>query len=208
MLAFPSRLLSSALLLAMTIPVYSASPQKQPRPQDPLELKIIGPRLIHEGQNVKFKIVLTNRSLTPIVLASRDSRLDFDLTWTISDSSGRELPRKQFKGLICPVGGKGWYKNQTRRMSNSDVTVLQPGEALEFHLEDVTGSYVFPSRGRYQAVFAYNYVPPKLEGRPGRHVDEFDQRYDLTDLSSSILEDLRHAVPISVSSSPVAMILQ
>ena len=208
MRAFLSRVSPLALMMGLAMPVHSAPPHKQPTPQAPLELKIIGPGFIHEGAAVKYKAVLINRSSGPILLASRDSRLDFDITWTISDSTGRELPRAPFKGIICPVGGKGWYQNLTRRMKDSDLTILQPGETLEFRFDDISDSYLFPGHGRYQVTFVYTYVPPQFEGRAGTPVDGFDAKYDLTDLSPSTLEALRRAVPISVASNAAAMILQ
>jgi hypothetical protein len=208
MRAFLPKVYPLALLMGLTIPLHSAPPHKQPTLQGPLELKVIGPGFIHEGEAVKYKAVLINRSSGPIILASRDSRLDFDITWAISDLSGRELPRAPFKGIICPVGGKGWYQNLTRRMKDSDLTILQPGESLEFRFDDISDSYLFPGHGRYQVAFVYTYVPPQFEGRAGTQLDGFNAKYDLSDLSPSTLEALRHAIPISVASNTAAMILQ
>jgi hypothetical protein len=208
MRAFLAKISPLALLMGLTMPLHSAPPDKRPTPQGPLELKIVGPGFIHKGETVKYKAVLINRSSGPIIIASRDSRLDFDITWTISDLSGRELPRAPFKGIICPVGGKGWYQNLTRRMRDADLTILQPGEMLEFRFDDISDSYLFPGHGRYQVTFVYSYVPPQFEGRAGTPVDGFDAKYDLSDLSPLTLETLRHAVPISVASNPATMILQ
>src|SRR5580704_5394369 len=199
MRAFLAKISPLALLMGLAMPLHAAPPHKQPSPQAPLELKIIGPSFIHEGEAVKYKAALINRSSGPILVASRDSRLDFELAWTIRDSSGRELPRARFNGSVCPVGGKGWDQNLTRRMRDADLTILQPGEMLEFRFDDISDSYLFPSRGRYQVTFVYTYVPPQFEGRVGTPVDGFDAKYDLTDLSGSTLEALRHALPISVA---------
>jgi hypothetical protein len=196
------------LLLVLTVAAHSTTAQQRPRPADPLELKVIAPSLIHEGYRVPVRVTLTNRSGASIFLASRDSPLDFELTWTISDSSGRELPRKQFQGFACPVGGKGWYKNLTRRMKDSDIAILQPGEALQFQFDDISDSYLFPGPGRYQVTFTYSYAPPQFEGRAGSLVDRFDAKYDLSELSPSTLEALRYAAPIFVLSNPVTLVLE
>jgi hypothetical protein len=208
MRAFLTKASPLALMMGLAMPLHAAPPRKQPTPQAPLELKIIGPSFIHEGEAVKYKAVLINRSSGAIILASRDSRLDFELAWTIRDSSGRELLRAPFKGIICPVGGKGWYQNLTRRMRDADLTILQPAETLEFRFDDISDSYLFPGHGRYQVTFVYTYMPPQFEGRAGTPVDGFDAKYDLTDLGPSTLEALRHAFPISVASNPATMILQ
>jgi hypothetical protein len=195
-----------ALTTGLTLPVHAAPPHKQPTPQTPLELKIVGPGFIRQGEEVKYEAILINRSSEPIVLASQEARLDFILTWTISDSSGRPLPQTPL--LYCPVGGKGWYKDLTRRMKDSDIVVLKPGGKIEFSFDDISAFYLFPGRGRYQVTFAYSYTPPAFEGNAGSPVDGFDAKYDLAGLSPSTLENLRHAVPLGVTSKPAIMILQ
>src|SRR5258708_5278880 len=122
-----------SVILALVAPA-SARRHKEPPVQGPLELRISGPSLIRESQKLKFKAVLTNRSLAPIFLPSRDaqSASGLTLTWTISDSSGRELPLQQPDGFYCPVGGPGWDNGGTHSMKDSDVTILQPGEKIEF----------------------------------------------------------------------------
>lgn len=166
----------------------------------PLALTIIGPHSVHRGQKLKFKAVLTNRSSAPITLASREASLDFDLTWTISDSSWHELPRKVVHGFACPVGGKRWSDKPVRRLKNSDLTLLQPGDKLEFVFEDVSVDYVFPGHGSYQVTASYTYVPPGLEGRDGVERDRFGQRYDLSELSPLTLDMLKHAATLSATS--------
>jgi hypothetical protein len=206
MRTLPLKVFAAALLLGLGSQVRAMPPRKQPTPQAPLELRISGPSFIREGQAVKYKAVLINRSSEPIVLASPDSPLDFILNWTIIDTSGRVLPSRPF--LFCPVGGKGWYSDLKRRMKDSDIRLLQPSEKLEFSFDDISGSYLFPGHGRYQVTFVYSYVPPQFEGHPGTPVDGFDAKYDLSDLSPATLRALRLSVPITVSSKPSPMILQ
>lgn len=105
MRTLPLKVFAAALILSPGIQVGAVPPRKQPTPQPPLELRISGPGFIREGQAVKYKAVLINRSAEPIVLASADSRLDFNLSWTISDPYGRPLSTRPF--FYCPVGDKG-----------------------------------------------------------------------------------------------------
>jgi len=202
----PLKLFAAVLLLGLGSQVRAIPPRKQSTPQPPLELRINGPSFIREGQAVKYKAVLINRSSEPVVLASPDSRLDFNLNSTITDPSGRPLSPKPF--FFCPVGGKGWYSDLKRHMKDSDIKVLQPGEKLEFSFDDISDSYLFPGHGRYQVTFVYSYIPPQFEGHPGTPVDGFDAKYDLSDLSPTTIQALRQSVPITVSSKPSLMILQ
>jgi hypothetical protein len=202
----PLKVFAAVLLLGLGTQVRATPPRKQPMPQPPLELRISGPGFIHDGQAVKYKAMLINRSSEPVVLASPDSRLDFNLNWTITDPSGRPLSSRPF--FYCPVGGKGWYSDLKRNLKDSDIRVLQPGEKLEFSFDDISDSYLFPGYGRYQVICVYSYVPPQFEGHPGTPVDGFDAKYDLSDLSPKTLQALRLSVPITVSSKPSLMILQ
>lgn len=69
---FLLRLFIPVLVLSLAAPV-SARRRKQPPPQGPWELKIYGPGLIRESQELEFKVVLTNRSQAAIFLPSRDA---------------------------------------------------------------------------------------------------------------------------------------
>jgi hypothetical protein len=196
MRAFLARVIFAAatMVLALTAQGVASPPAKQAPAQGPLEMKIFGPGFIYTGQKIKYRVVLTNRSSEDIVLASQDARLDFNVNWSISDLWGRELP--QMAMLICPVGGKGWFKNLVRHMKDSDVTTLKPGEKFEFVFDNVSDNYIFPGSGKYQLAFSYSYIPPQFEGHDGSPVDNFDAKYDVSDLSAATLENLRRSVPI------------
>jgi hypothetical protein len=92
-------------------------------------------------------------------------------------------------------------------MKDSDVAVLKPGEKFEFLFDDISGNYIFPGRGRYQVAISYTYVPPEFEGNGGSPVDGFDAKYDLSELSPTTLEELRHAARIVVGAR-AALIVQ
>jgi hypothetical protein len=197
----------AALSFAFAIPTPLAPRAHAPNPQDPLELTIIGPSSIHKGQEATFKAALRSRSAVPIVIAPSDASLDFELRWTVLNSSGRELLRLQplMVGFACPVGGPGWSKDLVRRLRDSDLALLRPGESLEFpnsyFIHSILDEYVFTGPGRYYVIVTYSYVPPLLEGNNGRTMDGFDQKYDLTGLSPQTLEILRHSFPLTATAT-------
>jgi hypothetical protein len=199
----PIKRLAALLFAALALSTFSVVDAREPQPPAPLELKLVGPGFVHEGQKLNFKAVLVNRSSTPIVLAARDSRLDFDLRWTINDSSGRELPQKPL--FYCPVGGPGWFQNLTRRLKDSDLMVLKPGAQLELEYDDISEFYLFPGRGRYQVAFSYTYVPPQVGGNNGRTEDLFGQKYDLSDLGSENLDALKQARAVVAQSKAILL---
>jgi hypothetical protein len=80
----PLKLFAACLLLGLQ--AHARPPGKQRTSQPPLEFRISDPALIREGQAVKYNAELINRSSGPIVLVSPDSRIDFNLNGTISDS--------------------------------------------------------------------------------------------------------------------------
>lgn len=172
----------------------------------PLKLTLVGQRSVHRGQKLKFKAVLTNNSSAPIILASRDASLDFELSWTINDSTWHELPRKVVQGFACPVGGKRWSDTRVRRLKDSDLTLLQPGDKLEFVSDDISATYILPSQGSYQVTAIYTYVPPRIEGGDGLERDRFGQKYDLRDLSPQTLEMLKHAATVGATSTSTLII--
>jgi hypothetical protein len=90
MRAFLAKVFPLALLMGLTMPLHSAPPHQKPTPQGPLELKIVGPGFIHEGEAVKYKAVLINRSSGPILLAG--TPVDgFDAKYDLNDLSPSTL---------------------------------------------------------------------------------------------------------------------
>jgi len=199
------RRVAALLSAAMALSTISVVDARESQPPAPLEVKLVGPGFIREGQKLHFKAVLVNRLSAPLVLAAPDSGLDFDLRWTINDSSGRQLPQKLMLLLYCPVGGPGWYHNLTRRLKDSDLMVLKPGATLEFERDDISESYVFPRRGRYEVAFSYAYVPPQVGDNNGRTEDSFGQKYELGDLSQETLDAIKRARPVVAESKAVLL---
>lgn len=192
------RTLLAAAALALFVPIALSADSN---PAQSLKLTIVGPGAIHRGQKVKVKAVLTNTSSAPVVVASRDASLDFDLSWIITDPDGVQLGGEPFIGFFCPVGGPGWNKNLVRRLQDSDLTLLEPGDKIEFVVSyDISADYFLASHGSYWVFASYTYVPPRLDGGAGFERDRFGQKYDLTDLSPETLAMLKHAATVNASS--------
>ena len=194
--------MKGTLLVAVALALLaSTSFSADSNPAASLKLTIVGPRAIHRGQNIKFKAVLTNSSLVPVVLPSRDTSLDFDLRWTITDPDGVQLLGEPFIVFACPVGDPGWNKDLARRLQDSDLLVLQPGDKLEFVSADISADSILARRGSYQVFATYDFVPPRIDGGDGAKRDSFGQRYDLTSLSPDTLEMLKHAATVRATST-------
>ena len=203
-----AKLVLPFLSLLFALPSFPAPRSKKQLQEPTIELKVSGPHFIHQGQKLAFKVQLRNRSSTPILIAARDAAFYFQMTWTISDSSGRELRRVPM--IICPVGGFGWNGPETLHMKDSDLTVLPPGDKLEFAYDDISDSYLFPGSGRYQVTFAYTFVPPPPErDGPGPlgGLGGVPVTYDLHALSQEMFESLGRASTLAAVSDPFLLIL-
>jgi hypothetical protein len=154
------RFLSStmALLIALHMPAYSlgqAQTSAQSAPTvSPIELTISGPRYIRLGDDLKFKLTLTNRSEKPVavrlpVLFGDETRF----VWRITDHGGRLLPPRTYDQVrgVCPMTGP---------VMDFMIAVLQPGETMDFPFAgDPSDSFVFPGKGFYRVTVSYVFAP-------------------------------------------------
>ncbi len=173
------RLISSttALLIALSMPAYSPGQVQAPAATapavSPIELTISGPRYIRRGDDLKFKVTLTNRSDKPV--AFRPPFLYGDETrfvWRITDHGGRLLPPHIYDEVrgICPVTGP---------VMDFMITVLQPGESMDYPFTgDPSDSFVFPGKGFYRVTLSYILAPVQYVAvAPFRPPDEKPQAY-------------------------------
>lgn len=154
------RLISSAiaLLIAFSVPSYSSGQTQAsvtPAPVvSPIELTISGPRYIRRGDDLKFKVTLTNRSDKPVAVRSHllfGEETGF--TWRITDFGGRVLPPHVYNErlFVCPVTGP---------VLDYMVTVLQPGGKMDYPFAgDPSDSFVFPGKGFYRVTLRYTLAP-------------------------------------------------
>ncbi len=165
-----------ALLIAFSVPVYSpgqtkASSSAAPS-ASPIEVTISGPRYIRRGDDLNFKVTLTNRSDKPVAVRSHllfGEETGF--TWRITDFGGRVLPPRIYeKQFVCPVTGP---------VMDFMVTVLQPGEKMDYPFAgDPSDSFVFPSKGFYKVTLSYVLAPTQyISVAPFRPLDEKPEAY-------------------------------
>jgi hypothetical protein len=174
------RLISSALalLIALSVPGYSSGQTQTSAPSapavSPIQVTISGPRYIRLGDDLKFKVTLTNRSDKPIAVRSPffyDDETRF--TWRITDFGGRLLPPHLYdspKGFFCPVTGP---------VMDFMVTVLQPGEKMDYAFAgDPSNSFAFPGKGFYKVTLSYVLAPTHyVTISPIRPSDEKPEAY-------------------------------
>lgn len=196
-----------AALLCFAPHNVAASKKEKSRP--PLELKISGPGFFRYGDALKFKAVLINRSAAPVVLAPANSRLEYQLNWKIMDSAGRELKPSCME---CPITGlEQGPKVLSIPLEEDDVHILMPGEKIEYEEQDIGFCYLysFPAHGRYQAVATYFFPVPEFDENGDAIVGRtmFDRSFllDLSPLSASKREALKHAVALQASSNRWSM---
>ena len=150
---------SAALLIALSVPSYPSGQAQTSAPcapvVSPIEVTISGPRHIRRGDDLKFKVTLTNRSDKPV--AFRPPFLYGEETrffWRITDYGGRLLPPYVYDGPrqgICPVTGP---------LMDFMITVLQPGEKMDYPFAgDPSDSFVFPGKGFYRITLSYVLAP-------------------------------------------------
>jgi hypothetical protein len=154
------RLISSttALLIALSVPAYSSGQTQTSAPSgpaiSPIELTISGPRYIRRGDDLKFKVTLTNRSDKPVAVRSHllfGEETGF--SWRITDYAGRPLPPHIYdeKLFVCPVTGP---------VMDFMITVLQPGEKMDYPFAgDPSDSFMFPGKGFYRVTLSYVLAP-------------------------------------------------
>jgi hypothetical protein len=146
-----------ALLIALSVPSYSSGQTQTSAPSapavSPIELTISGPRHIRLGDDLNFKVTLTNRSDKPVAVRSHllfGEETGF--TWRVTDFGGRVLPPRIYeKQYFCPVTGP---------VMDYMVTVLQPGEKMDYPFAgDPSNSFVFPGKGFYRVTLSYVLAP-------------------------------------------------
>lgn len=153
-LIFKSGALACTLGLAL-LPAATAHDNQAPRPAA-VQLEIDGPRLIHRGEELHFRMFLTNRSSETIIIPSPKGAFQPSLLWTITDSIGKSLLPPPPVGFFCPVTG-------SPAVGDTDFLSLKSGERIEIPVVgDPTDSVVFPNKGFYRISLIYMFYPPKL----------------------------------------------
>lgn len=156
---YPFLALFAALFSAVGSP--APAPAHPSAPQDisaqnsaPVELKISGPRLIHVGDNLKFRAFLVNRSSQLIAFPSPTSQYGRSTYWTVTDGVGRELPGPIF--YVCGTVARA-------SVADSDFVFLRPGERMEItNPGDPSSNVFFNGKGFYRVSLSIDFTPPTI----------------------------------------------
>ena len=185
---------------SLHFPQQSRTPLNAP----PVELRISGPGVIRVGQEVRFKVLLTNHSSHPIVVADRSAgKMWSNFAWTVVDKNGDAVPTAPVKPgqiLVDDIAGV---------LFDRELHVLEPEERLLYRLADdptVSSCYpsgeemkclekrVFPGKGAYRVRLHYRFTPAgewDYKDRPtGKHT-----------LSASNIEVLKMTPPVDITSN-------
>jgi hypothetical protein len=153
-LIFKCAALACAVTRAM-LPAATARGDEVAQPAA-VQLEITGPRLIHRGDEVHFRVFLTNRSPETIIIPSPTGACEPGLVWLITDSAGKPLPPPPAVGFFCPVTGRP-------AVGDSDFVLLNRGERIEIPVDgDPTDSVMFRGEGFYRVSVTYHFYPPKI----------------------------------------------
>jgi hypothetical protein len=181
------------------LPAATAHDNEAPAPAA-VELEIKGPRLIHRGEELKFRVFLTNRSAQTIIIPSPKGAFQPSMLWTITDSAGKSLPPPPPLGFFCPVTGRP-------AVGDADFISLKSGEQIEIPVDgDPTDSVMFSGKGFYRISLTYMFYPPKL----WRSAD--GKTTYMTGISGSNMtpewqERVIHTPPVHATSNTLSMYL-
>lgn len=159
------RLTIGPLLLAALSLARPASSQDRstqvPQTNSPVELTISGPRLIHRGDALKFRVTLTNRSMAPIAWRVPDSFETTGFIWRIADTDGHRLPPPVYIGPVHYI----YVCGTPSPISDRSIFILQSQEKMEYdHAGDPSDSFSFPGKGFYRVSLKYVLDPGLGEG--------------------------------------------
>jgi hypothetical protein len=155
------------LFLALFAALFSAAGFPAPAPSHPsgpkdtsaqnsalVELEISGPRLIHVGDDLKFRTFLVNRSSQVIAFPSPTSQYGRSTYWTVTDGAGRELPGPIF--YVCGTVARA-------SVADSDFEFLRPGERMEItNPGDPSNNVFFSGKGFYRVSLSLDFTPPTI----------------------------------------------
>ncbi len=175
-------------------------------------LVISGTSLSGRCGAVKLKTTLINTSDLPLVVAPQDVKepdsYSMGTNWTVVDEYGRTMAMQQL--LICPVrprpqSGQPWFQ---RKLKNSDVLILKPGEKHDLGEEDPTMFLDIRVPGKYTVTRFYSYEPPHLTKQKSANGIVVASGFDISRLAPTKRAALRSATGFWVASNPLTIDLQ
>jgi hypothetical protein len=197
---------SSALVLSIsfaTVPPQGLGQQSSKAAPVRVELVIRGPESFGNGA-VPFTATLINRSKVPVTFVppKPDWYEEYSTIWTVVDPNGRELSHEPKTLIWCDgrafhtqsIPEPGVFLSQKpKRIQESDLVTLQPGEKLEFcKLGDPVQFFRIKRPGEYKISLQY----------------KFDPSHYVLPNGSSKATALKTAVPLDLASNTLAVSLE
>jgi len=189
--------------------VASADP---PRKLPKVSLTLSGPTSVGRNESLellRFSATLTNRGTAPLLLFVRNGYLlNANWNWTVTDAAGSPLGMELVNRGFCgtPVMSPE-AEAAARRIHDSDLITLGPGESREFPVPGgPSDDYNFPSAGTYRLAVTLAYLPPNAayyydkEGR--RQKPAGFEQWDLSQLSIDAASALQKSFSVEATSDP------
>lgn len=197
-----------SLALVLAILLLPAPPQglgqQSPKAAPPrIELVIRGPESFGNGA-VPFTATLINRSKFPLTFVppNPDWYEEYSTIWTVVDPNGRELSHEPKTLIWCDglafhsqtIPEPGVFLSQkAKRIQESDLVTLQPGEKLEFcKLGDPAQFFRIKRPGEYKVALQY----------------KFDPSHYVLPSGSSKAGALKNAIPLDLASNTLKVTLE
>lgn len=147
-----------------------------------ISLSLSGPTSVRRNESLellRFQAVLTNRGSEPLLLFVRDGYLlNARWNWTVTDAEGMPMGMQLVERGFCSTPAMSpEAEAAARRIHDSDLVALAPGESREFPVPGgPSDDYDFPASGTYRFAVTLDYLPPNA----GSYLDEQGQRHKAT----------------------------
>ena len=190
-------------ILLITAPPKGLGQQNRKAARPRVELVIRGPESFGNGA-VPFTATLINRSKFPLTFVppNPDWYEEYSTIWTVVDPNGRELSHEPKTLIWCDglafhsqtIPEPGVFLSQkAKRIQESDLVTLQPGEKLEFcKLGDPAQFFRIKRPGEYKVALQY----------------KFDPSHYVLPSGSSKAGALKNAVPLDLASNTLKVALE
>jgi len=183
------------------------APRKRPK----VSLAISGPSSVTRNESLellRFRAVLTNRGTEPLLLFVRnDYLLNANWNWTATDAEGAPVGMEFVNHGFCgtPVMSPE-AEAAARRIHDSDLVTLAPGESREFPIPGgPSDDYNFPAAGTYRFAVTLFYLPPNaayfVDERGQRQKASGFEQWDLSQVSVHAVAALQKSFSLSATSN-------
>jgi len=205
--------LAAAVLAALSLFLFAntgAEGADPPRKLPKVSLTLSGPTSVRRNESLellRFTATLTNRGTTPLLLLVRNGYLlNANWNWAVTDANGMPLGMEFVTHGICgtPVMTPE-AEAAARRIHDSDLVTLAPGESREFPVPGgPSDDYNFPSAGTYHFAVTLAYLPPNAayyyDSQGRRQKASGFAQWDLSQLSVSATAAVQKSFSLGITS--------